>query len=78
MIEERVASGVQKALDPKKTSDGSVTAGFAQADYSGNAFILGLGGIVADSISSLEDDEPRIPNDMRLSSTSLATMLMRI
>jgi len=38
-------------------------AGFAQHDYSGNAFSLGLGGIVADSITSLEDDEPRIPDD---------------
>ena len=63
LIEERVISGVQKALDAQKTSDGSVMAGFAQADYSGNAFSLGLGGIVADSISSLEDDESRIPDD---------------
>ena len=38
-------------------------AGFAQHVYSGNAFSLGLGGIVADSINSLEDDEPRIPDD---------------
>jgi len=38
-------------------------AGFAQHDYSGNAFSLGLGGIVADSISSLEDDEPCNPDD---------------
>ena len=54
---------MQKALDAQKTSDGSVMAGFAQADYSGNAFSLGLGGIVTDSISSLEDDESRIPDD---------------
>jgi len=45
-------------------------AGFAQADYSGNAFSLGLGGIVADSISS--------PDDAKAFTTSLATMLMRI
>jgi len=32
--------------------------GFAQADYSGIAFSLELGGIVAESISSLHDDEP--------------------
>jgi len=63
LIEERVASGVQKALEAQKTSDGSVIAGFAQADSSGNAFSLGLGGIVAISISSLERDEPRIPDD---------------
>jgi len=63
LIEERVASGVQKALDAQKASDESVMAGFAQTDYSGNAFSLGLGGIVADSISSLEDDEPRIPDN---------------
>ena len=63
LIEERVASGVQKALDAQKASNESVMAGFAQHDYSGNAFSLGLGGIVADSISSLEDDEPRIPDD---------------
>jgi len=63
LIEERVASGVQKALDAQKTSDGSVMAGFAQADYSGNAFSLGLDGIVADSISSLEHNEPRIPDN---------------
>jgi len=63
LIEERVASGVQKALEAQKTSDGSAIAGLAQADYSGNAFSLGLGGIVADSISSLERDEPRIPDD---------------
>jgi len=63
LFEERVASGVQKALDAQKASAESVIAGFAQTDYSGNAFSLGLGGIVADLISSLEDDEPRIPND---------------
>jgi len=63
LIEEQVASGVQKALQAQKTSDGSAIAGFAQADYSGNAFSLGLGGIVADSISSLERDDPRIPDD---------------
>jgi len=54
---------LQKAIDAQKTSDESVTAGFAQADYSGNAFSLGLGGIVAESISSLNDDEPCIPED---------------
>jgi len=37
--------------------------GFAQADYSGIAFSLGLGGIVAESISSLHDDEPGFPED---------------
>jgi len=63
LIEERVASGVQKALDAQKASNESVMAGFAQHNYSGNAFSLGFGGIVADSISSLEDDEPRIPDD---------------
>jgi len=66
LIEERVTSGVQKALDAQKTSDGSAMAGFAQADYSGNAISLGLGGIVADSISSLERDEPRIDNGKAL------------
>jgi hypothetical protein len=63
LIDQRVASGVQKVLDTQKASDESVMAGFAQTDYSGNAFSLGLGGIVADSISSLEDDEARIPDD---------------
>ena len=63
LFEERVVSGVQKALDAQKVSDESVMAGSAQTDYSGNAFSLGLGGIVADSISSLEVDEPRIPTD---------------
>jgi len=63
LIEEQVASRVQKALTAQKISDGSVMAGFAQADYSGHAFSLGLGGIVADSISYLEDDESRIPDD---------------
>ena len=62
LIEERVASGVQKALDAQTASNESVMAGFAQHDYTGSAFGLGLGGIVADSISSLEDDEPRIPD----------------
>ena len=62
-IEERVASGVQNSLDVQKASDGSVMAGFTQADYSGNVFSLGLGGIVADSISSLEDDESCIPDE---------------
>jgi len=37
-------------------------AGFAQADYSGDAFSL-LGGIVAESINSLHDDEPCFPED---------------
>jgi len=38
-------------------------AGFAQADYSGDAFSLGLGGIVAESINSLHDNEPCFPED---------------
>ena len=54
---------MQKALDAQKTSDGSAMAGFAQADYSGNAFSLVFGGVVADSIRSLERNEPRIPDD---------------
>jgi len=60
LIEERVASGAQTALNARKTSDLFVMACFAQNDYSGNTFSLGLGGNVADSISSLEGDEPRI------------------
>jgi len=67
-----------RKLDVQKTSDLSVMACFAQDDYSGNAFSLGLGGNVADSISSLEGDEPRILDDGGPSSNSLATMLMRI
>jgi len=65
LIKDRVAigHGLQKAIDAQKTSDESVMAGFAQADYSGNAFSLGLGGIVAESISSLHDDEPCFPED---------------
>ena len=64
LIEDRVAIGLQKAIDAQKTSDESVMAGFARADYSGNAFSLGLGGgIVAESISSLHDDEPCFPED---------------
>ena len=56
LIEERVASGVKKSIDAQKTSDGSAIAGFAQADFSGNAFSLGLGGII-------EDNKPRLPED---------------
>jgi len=63
LIEDRVAIGLQKAIDAQKTVDESVMAGFAQADYSGNAFSLGLGGIVAESISSLHDYEPCFPED---------------
>ena len=65
---------MQKALEAQKTSDGSAIAGFAQADSSGNAFSLGLGGIVADSISSSLASQMVV----RLSSTSLVTMLMHI
>jgi len=46
LIEERVASVGPKALHAQKTSDGSAMAGFAHADDSGNAFSLGVGGIV--------------------------------
>ena len=63
LIEDRVASSLQKAIDAHKTSDESVMAGFAQADYSGNVFSLGLSGIVAESISSLNDDGPCFPED---------------
>jgi len=34
MIEEKIASGLQQALDARQASDGSVLAGFAQDDYS--------------------------------------------
>jgi len=34
MIEEKIASGLQQALDARHASDGSVLAGFAQDDYS--------------------------------------------
>jgi len=63
LIKDRVAIGLQKAIDAQKTSDESVMAAFAQADYSRDAFSLGLGGIVAESISSLHDDEPCFPED---------------
>jgi hypothetical protein len=63
LIEERVASGVQQALDAQKSFNESALAGFVQDDCSGNAFSLGLGGIVTGSISSIEDDETRIPDD---------------
>jgi len=63
LIEGRVASGEQKALDAEKTSDLSVIASFAEADYLANAFSLGLGGFVTDWISSLEGEKPRIPDD---------------
>jgi len=63
LIEDRVAIGLQKAIDAQKTCDESVMAGFAQADYSGHAFSLGLGGIVAESISSLHDDKPCFQED---------------
>jgi len=33
MIEEKIASGLQQALDARHASDGSVLAGFAQDDY---------------------------------------------
>jgi hypothetical protein len=44
MIEEKIAIGVQQALDAHMASDGSALAGFMQSE-SGDAFNLGLGGI---------------------------------
>ena len=49
MIEEKIAIGVQQALDTHTTSDGSALAGIMQSE-SGNAFSLGLRGIVDNSM----------------------------
>jgi len=49
--------------DGRQVGSDSAMSGFAHAVYSSNAFSLGLGDIVAGSISSLERNESRIPDD---------------
>jgi len=57
MIEEKIAIGVQQALDAHMASDGSALAAFMQSE-SGDAFNLGLGGI-ADN--SMDGDDTLFP-----------------
>ena len=56
-VEEKIAIGVQQALDAHKASDESELAGIMQPE-SGNAFSLGLGGI---EDNPMDGDETLFP-----------------
>jgi hypothetical protein len=63
MIGEKIASGLQQALDTQQASNGSALAGFAQTAYSDNRCSLGLGSIDVDSGSLMDGNETRIPDE---------------